>query len=267
MLQTFRFRLASPMLRFAATLACGLVVVGCAALQNINWNATLQPKPPRLAVAGVDLVQAPTNRALAGHFCSRYAPAVVCGAAFGPVLAVNQMRFVFDVRLNATNDNKFPVPVVEVLTAFRAFPETASAQNLGAVCMTMCEQGGACAQGPGACRSETGRDVRTVQDFAGAAAGFLFATAQGTAGFDQLRIRTIPAGGTAEVKLQLELGAATVLALLEQVAKGAVQQASKGQEPQFAIPYNVEGTAWVRVEKFGRIGAGFGPFAGNWALR
>lgn len=254
-------------LRNVVLAAAALGLTGCIALQNVKWNTALQPKPPRIAVAGVDLVVAPGNRALAAHFCPRYAPSIVCGVAFGGAPSPAQMRFVFDVRLSATNDNAFPVPVVEVLTAFRAFPASAAAQNLGAVCVTMCEQGGHCPSGPDACRNDTGRDVRSIEDFAGAAAGFLFAAAQGHATLDQLRIRTIPAGGTAEVKLQLELGVPTVLALLEQVAKEAVQQAAKGQEPRFAIPYRIEGTAWIRVENFGRLGAGFGPSDGTWALR
>jgi hypothetical protein len=34
----------------------------------------------------------------------------------------------------------------------------------------------------------------------------------------------------------------------------------------FAIPYAIEGSVWVEVERFGKIGQDFGPITSEWRL-
>ncbi len=37
--------------------------------------------------------------------------------------------------------------------------------------------------------------------------------------------------------------------------------------PRFEIPYAIEGSAWVTVQGFGKIAAGFGPIQGVWQIQ
>lgn len=237
---------------------------GCAQLQSaMGGGGGLKPSPPRIAVGGVVLASAPKPMDVARYLCPRVAPAPVC-MVLG---SAGQLIFAFDVNLDVTNPNTIPLPVVEALVAFTAYPGQ-NGSRLGAVCLQMCEDPRACPQGqPGACGSGGGPEIRTVDDFAGAAAGFLVNVATGQAHLDNLRLRTIPAGGTVRVTFRLEVNAPQLLDLVVKFANAAMSAIERGNAPQFSIPYSLEGSVWVSVQSFGKLAAGFGPVQGQFDIR
>jgi hypothetical protein len=250
-------------------IAAACLSEGCAGLnfnlQGQNWGGIAKPEPPRISVAGTRLTRQPTNRQLAGWLCTQVTNPLICHI-FGVVPPKSSLLFAFDIDLDADNPNSFPLPMVEVLTVFTAFPAVQGQKNLGAVCLSLCEDPNGCAQQPNACQS-TEPEIRSLGDFAHAAVGFLTRLAAGQEAIENLRVRLIPAGGKARVVIRLELGVDAVVGLIRQVAQDAMRDLQRGVEPRFSIPYRVEGSVWLRVEHFGRLGAGYGPYHGTWNLQ
>ncbi len=258
-------RLATVALLVTATTA----TTGCAELlaqlSAVGPAAVQPPQPPRVDVANVRLIRSPTDRQLAGWYCTQVAPMLLC-QLFGVVPPMSALQFSFDIDLDVHNPNPYPIPMVEILTAFSAWPGAQGQKNLGAVCLSLCDDGQSCSQGdPQACRSG-GPDIRTMADFGMATVNFLLGVATGTTGIENLRVRMLPADGTGRVIVHLELGVSAVLDLVRKMAGDAIDVLRKGKQPHFAIPWRVEGTVWLRVEGFGRFGAGFGPRDGVWNL-
>jgi hypothetical protein len=186
---------------------------------------------------------------------------------FVAVPAHDDLRFTFAIDLDVRNPNAIPIPVVEMLAAFTAFPAATGQQNLGAACLTFCADPNNCAQdAPNACHSDS-RDIRSITDFAQAAARFLIAVADGEQRFDNLRLRTIPANGTARATVRLSLDVDTMLTVMRTLSQDAIQQITQGRIPAFAIPYRFEGTIWINVDNFGRFGASIPPYTGTWNLQ
>jgi hypothetical protein len=177
-----------------------------------------------------------------------------------------ELKIGFAVQIDVTNENAIPLPLVEALVAFTAFPGATGSQNLGALCLSFCDDPANCPPRPDACTAG-GPEIRTANDFAHAAAGFLIAAAAGQASLDNLRVRTLPANGTTRVTVALELDPIQVVSLLARLGSEAVNQVKRGQVPRFVIPYQVEGSAWVTVVNLGKIAAGFGPYQGAWEIQ
>jgi hypothetical protein len=146
-----------------------------------------------------------------------------------------ELRITFALGLDVTNENAFPLPLVDALVAFTAYPQATGGQRLGAVCLSFCDSNGPCPAAAGACTSG-GPGIRTMSDFAGAAAGFLAAVATGQEAVGNLKIRTIAAGSTAHVTVALQLEPMQILALMEQFAGVALDSVKRGQPPRFEIP-------------------------------
>lgn len=271
-------------LRLAALVAAlALPGAGCSELSQLgllpngsNPSGLGQPPPPpRVTTSQLRLVEAPTAQQLAAYYCAQQlqqqfqlplglpSPCL----AFGPVPTREQLRF--SVAMDATfhNDSALPLPMAEALVAFTAFPQATGQRNLGAVCLTLCASGDSCPQNaPNACRQRTG-DIRTLDDFGAAATNFLFALATGQERLENLRVRTIPPNGDAQVTFRLGLDPDAALALLGTVSQDALRQLQQGQQPRFVIPYRFEGTVWVEVEHFGRFAASIPPVTGQWNLQ
>ena len=232
-------------------------------------SAMPTPTPPRISVANVLLSESPTQEELASYFCAQHVPApanlLVC-RAFGPVRSQQDLRFAFDLEIDVENPNQIPLPLVQALIGFTAYPG-ANSQNLGALCTSFCEDPNNCAQNAAdACQSDE-PEIRDMRSFGEAAAGFLIRAATGQANLQDLRIRTIPAGETLRIVMRLQVDTLQMLSLIERAGHGALDQIRQGTQPQFAIPYSVEGTAWVSIEGLGRVAAGFGPTTGEWQIQ
>jgi hypothetical protein len=267
-----RLHLGSSVLRRA--LVAGLAGLASCPAAGINLPGGgaggLGPPPkPEVSVSAVVLESQPTNQLLAAYYCPKYVTgALSLGCrVFGSVPAKTDLRFTFRVELEAKNPATIPMPVVSALIAFAAYPEAAGAQNLGTVCVSMCEDPNACPQVADACASDE-PEIRSMNDFAGAAAGFLInAALTGGASVENLRIPVVPAGGSLRFVAGLTLDIDQMLALLGKLGGDVVGDLKAGRTPAFTIPWAVEGSVWVRFEGFGRIGASFPRQTGSWALR
>ncbi len=241
------------------------LLLGCAALSAAGRGArALDVDPPKVSIAAVRMADMPSSRALASYYCAQYLGPLIC-RAFGPVPQTSDIHFAFDVELELQNSSKVPMPLVQTLFAFTAFPEARGAQNLGTVCLSFCEDPSNCRQTADACVSDE-PEIKDIRDFAGAAAGFLFATAIGERKFSDLRVRTIPPNDRTRMVVRLGLDPVQMVGLIREYASGEVDRIRKGQIPELAIPYEIEGTAWVSVESLGRLATGYGPAAGQWRL-
>lgn len=250
---------------------CALVLIlltasaGCAALGLGTGGGASSIDPPKVSIADVRLAEMPSNKALASYYCQEYLGPFIC-RAFGSPTAMSDLHFAFDVELEFRNDNPVPLPIVQSLFAFTAFPGEASASDVGVVCLTFCEDPTHCRQDANACTSDD-PEVRDMKDFARAATDFLFSVAVGERRFQDLRVRTIPPSDRTRVVVRLGLDPLQTVGLLTQFAKGEIESIKRGEVPRFSIPYEIEGTAWVSVESFARIAKGFGPAKGEWRLR
>lgn len=293
----------APRALFAAALLA-LALPGCSFLTPFGPIGGLPQqgvdiRPPSVQARGVRLVQHPTPEAVARWYCDQQLSPFLC-QALGPTPSPDQLKFVFDVDLAFTNPNTVPVPVVAALVALTVFPEgqpvpgrgsststtsggsilglptgrpatsdtsstPADDETLGTVCVALCEDDGStCVQDPDACRLEG--SIRDIDDFAGAAIGFLTSLAVGQRRFEDLRVRTIPAGQSTTVSFRLSIDPERMLRVLVRVFSDIVTDFQAGRTPQLVIPYELEGTAFLNVEGFGRFAAEFPRYEDRWSL-
>jgi hypothetical protein len=223
------------------------------------------PKAPTMTVADVALSSHPPATVVARALCPQIAPGPVC-MLLGARPTAAELKIGFALQLDVANPNSMALPLVEALVAFTAFPGATGSQNLGALCLSFCEDPSRCPPRADACTAG-GPEIRTIGDFAQATAGFLVASAAGQTSLDNLRIRTLPANGQTRVTVGLELDPMQVVSLLARLATSSVDSVKVGKVPEFVIPYQVEGSAWVNVQSFGKLAAPFGPAQGAWNIR
>jgi len=241
----------------------------CAQLSAVHGTAPAPPPVPEITVSRVTLGARPSNAQLAAHYCYQAAGGGLAAMAcrmFGSVPTPHDLQFSFQIELAAKNPSPAPMPVVALLVAFTAYPESTGGQNLGTACIQMCEDPNQCPQSADACHSSDPQ-VRGMNDFAAAAAGLLISSALSGGPRDPLRIPMVPAGGTVAFIAGLSLGVDPMLALMQRLATDGLAQIKSGKVPAFQIPWAIEGSAWVTIEKFGRIGAGLPRQTGIWSLK
>lgn len=248
----------------------GLAACPAAGIPGLPGAGGMGPPPkPEISVSAVVLESQPTNKMLAAFYCNQAVTGLAAMGCrvFGSVPTKADLRFTFKVELEAKNPATIPMPVVSALIAFAAYPDAAGAQNLGAVCVSMCEDPNNCPQVADACASDE-PEIHGMKDFGNAAAGFLInAALTGGASLDTLRIPMVPAGGSLKFVAGLTLDIDQMLALLQRLGGDVIGDVKAGRSPSFTIPWAVEGSVWVRFEGFGRIGAAFPRQTGAWALR
>jgi hypothetical protein len=231
-------------------------------------NLAGQAPVPDIKVSAVALDAKPSNSMLAAFYCAKAASGSMFGIGcrvFGNVPSINDLKFTFHVELQAHNPSSIPMPVVSALVAFTAYPQDTGGQNLGSVCVEMCEDPNNCPQSANACDSSDPQ-IRGTRDFAQAAAGFLVSTALNGGPKTELRMPLVQPGTSLKFAATLTLNIDQMLALIKRASSDALSQITSGRQPTFVIPWAVEGSVWVRFEGFGRIGAGFPRSEGNWAL-
>lgn len=259
-----------------ATLA--LSSASCDLLNNLNLPAgvgAVKLKPPSITFQSATLVRAPSQMQLASYYCPELvsmplgAAGPLCQGFFGRRPAPADLAAVFDLHFRVSNPNQIPVPLATVLAAATLYPQ-ASNQRLGAVCMQLCGEGQPGCNGqpaPNACQASS-RDVRSLNDFAGAAASFLVASGIAVAsgqpvGFSAPKITQ---ASQLDVTVRYTLSPQDLLAAMRQLAVQSVGELRAGRRVSFAIPYRVEGTVWFDVGSLGRVAVGFGPAQGTWVL-
>lgn len=239
--------------------------LGCATLGIGGASEAPRVEPPKVSIAGVRLSHAPSNQEVASYYCAEHLGPLVC-RAFGPVASTSDLQFAFDVELDFENPNPVPLPIAQSLFAFTAFPEAGTASNLGVVCLSFCEDPEHCKQDANACTSSD-PGIRDITDFARATGDFLYALALGDRRLTDLGVRTIPANERTRMVVRLGVDGVQIVDLVAKLTKGDFDRIKHGNLPRLAIPYRVEGTAWVTVESFGRLATNFGPADGEWSLR
>lgn len=265
---------------FRRTLAAGLVMLatlgGCSSASQLAGGVlgqrgggagAVRPNPPTLLRTAVRLADHPTEQQLAAYYCAQTVrvPALVSPCrVFGAIPTRESMRFNFAVDLTLRNDNSVPLPTAEALLAFTAYPAASGQSNLGALCVSLRNENEV-ADLPTGC-VDRGDSIRTMADFGNAAARFLFNVASGQTRVSDVRIRTIPPGGEIRVTVNLGLDPESTLGLVRTMSETAIQGLQRGQQPHFVIPYQLEGSLWVEVERFGRFAVAIPPTRGEFDL-
>jgi hypothetical protein len=175
----------------------------------------------------------------------------------------------FDLTFDVANPNHLPLPLSEILTGITVFPDQAK-QNLGAVCLALCEPGDAtCAGGArsNGCAKAPG-DIKSMSDFPQAALNLLLAQGIGAAGGKPsgFALPKVTAASNLAVTARLALTPEAFLPALEELARRSVGDLKVGKKLSFDIPYRMEGTVFADAGSLGRVAAGFGPVAGAWPL-
>jgi hypothetical protein len=230
--------------------------------------------PPTITYLGATLVQAPNQMQMAAFYCPDVisvplgGAALVCQGFFGQRPHPASMSVSFDLLFRVANPNKIPIPLASVLTGATLYPGVTN-QRLGAACVQLCPEGQPCTgqASPDACRAST-RDVRSLNDFGGAAANFLLATGIAAAAGQPVSFTApkVSSAANLDVKVRFTFGSTELLSVMRQLAVQSVNQLKAGQRPNFQIPYQLEGTVWFDAGSFGRIAVGFGPASGVWTL-
>jgi hypothetical protein len=230
--------------------------------------------PPSITYLGATLAQAPNQRQMAAYYCPEVisvplgGAGVVCEGFFGRRPHPAEMNVTFDLLFRVGNPNKVPIPLASVLTAATLYPGVTN-QRLGAACVQLCPEGQPCTgrAAPDACRASN-RDVRSLNDFGGAAANFLLATGIAAAAGQPVTFTApkVSSAANLDVKVRFTFGPDELIAVMRQLAVQSGNQLKAGQRPNFQIPYRLEGTVWFDAGSFGRIAVGFGPASGVWNL-
>ena len=130
------------------------------------------------------------------------------------------------------------------------FPKAGN-QRLGASCVQLCGAGSTTCSGqagPAACQSRS-TDLRSARDVVGAGGQWLISAglqslAGGTSSF---QVPQVNRDADLPVVARFQFGPLELLGVMRQLADQAVQQLQVGQSPQFAIPYQLQGAAWLDV--------------------
>jgi hypothetical protein len=272
-------RLAPVVLRFAMRRLIPLSLLAlfsssCAELQTLLQAGALSP--PTITFQGAQLVRSPSRRQMSAFYCPRVAQAqlgfaanALCGGLFGSPPPQSEMTLGFDLRFAVANPNNVPLPLSELLTAVSLFPGAAQ-QNLGAVCVRLCAPGDAACQAgrdPNACRNARG-DIRTLSDFPQAIGNLLIAEGMSAAAGAPLKFEApkVLSASSINVVARFALAPEALIPILEQLARQSSNELRAGRELSFAVPYRLEGTVFADAGSLGRIAAGFGPSAGEWAI-
>ncbi|HEY0712473.1 MAG TPA: hypothetical protein VGF45_07355 [Polyangia bacterium] len=266
----------TPVAAVVAFLALG-PLQGCAGLEQFLGTGIITP--PKVTFLGADLVRAPSQLDLSAYYCPRVVPGsgsalgvaadFVCTRLFGKAPPAEQMQVGFDLRFDVANPNKIPLPLSEILTALTVFPGQ-SQQNLGAVCLSLCDPndpsciGGASNRG---CEKAPG-DVKSLADFPQAALNVLVAQGIGAAGGQPVgfKLPKVVANANLPVTARLALTPQALLPAMEELARRSINALKAGKPAAFEIPYKMEGTIFASGGSLGRVAAGFGPVESTWPI-
>lgn len=255
-------------------------VLSCAELANFQLPSQLpvQLQPPTVTFQGATLARTPAHRLLAAHYCPQVVPdpfgvrggaAAICQGFFGPPPTPAELAIAFDLRFKVSNPNQVPLPLSTILAGVTVFP-AAQNQNLGSACFQLCPDArAACSTQPpaGACQASS-RDVRSLSDFANAAAGLLIAAGLQMAAGQPLTFQApqVAAASELEVTVRFSFGPEPMLGTMRQLASQSVNELKSGHMPTWNIPFRLEGTVWFDAGSLGRLAVGFGPSEGTWQL-
>lgn len=242
--------------RLGVGLSIGLVgFAGCDVLHTMHSDHTGQhgaaPSAPHTTLAPLAWIEEPTSAQVAAHLCPLLATdaplstaASAACRARGPSPALDAMHFRARASATIASSSMTRLTISSVLLVVTAYPDAGATQALGAVCLTLCDEGAsACPQTSEACRSSEDH-VLDLGDLDGAS-GFVTSIAVEEGRVADLAVRQLPAHG--EVSLDVDLSIATERLLVAMRANdtAATDAIRAGEAPTFHVPYAIEGTLWV----------------------
>lgn len=241
---------------------------GCEILDSATGSAQI----PTMEYKNTALLKSPTTGQVASYFCPAALGEFACTSALGASPAKEDLRFDFELTFGVNNPNTIPIPTISMLLATTLFP-TASAEELGAVCVTFCDPGEEGCTGQGAkedCRADDQDQLDSFDDFLDKTTENLVNVVTGVDNpyDDNVSIKTIPANGSKDIKVVFTLGVDPMTNILSQVAGQYVDSFVSGAtDTSLEVPYSMRGTLWFDLPfNYGRFGAGFGPYDDLWSL-
>jgi len=230
-----------------------------------SWaDGTLSP--PSAQFVGVDLVEHPSARELARWGCFEYVGQTVCDMAGLNKVNKNKLLFSFDIVFDLSNNNeKIPIPLVEILLATTVF----DGENLGAVCISFCDpESEECeseTNAEGACDAEGAEEIKSATDIVPTVDELQeLARDVATGEFDNSEFRTIPAQGEVEAHIQFDFNIDTMLGLMEHILLDLGEDIIRGRSLGVTILYSMDGTLFFNIPSMGRHAIGFGPIEDTW---
>lgn len=236
---------------------------GCAVAAKLGVVA------PNASLNSVNLLKSPSVNKMLNWSCFEYFSSSACAVAgYDNKPARDSMRFSFDIVFDLDNDNKFAIPLVEVLLGVAVFDDN----NLGAVCISFCDpEAEDCTpttDAEGACDAEGAKDVQSASDIIPTKEELLeIATdvASGTTD-DNWDFRRIPAKGSTEAHIQFDFDIGVMLGILEDLFEEAIDDAIAGRNINWDIPYTMDGSVFFDVPEMGNYAVGFGPIDDTWVV-
>jgi len=236
----------------------GIGLVGCEAIGKIA--------PPGAEFVGIDLVERPSARELARWGCFEYLGKTACKLANLNNVADKDLLFSFDIVFDLSNNNeKIPIPLVEILLATTVFED----ENLGAVCISFCDpESEECkseTNAEGACDAEGAEEIKSAADIVPTVDELQELASDVASGdFDNSEFRTIPAKGNIEAHIQFDFNIDTMLGLMEHILLDLGEDIISGRSLGVTIPYSMDGTLFFNIPSMGRHAIGFGPVEDKW---
>ncbi len=240
-------------------------------------GATL-PVMPGAELRAVDLTERPSYEMLGAFYCHDFASGNVlaeigCETAFGAAPARQSLTFGFTTTFELSNDNDFPIPLLEMLLALDVFEGTGQAA-LGAVCVSFCEdpESGDCEMPDEPCKAPD-NEVDGIEDFVPTIDDLIDVAVGAINGEDplgdfdsNLGLRFIPAKGNTETAVRFELDLDAMLGLVSELLDQSSSELLRGQTPTFDIPFSAQGSLFFDLPILGRNALGYGPLDGAWSL-
>ena len=240
----------------------GIGLAGCDALEELVGEIA----PPGAEFAGVDLVSRPNARELARWGCFEYVGDTVCDLAGLNKVRKSDLLFSFDIVFDLSNNNeKIPIPLVEILLATTVFED----DQLGAVCISFCDpEAETCestSNAEDACNADDAQEVKSASDIVPTVDELQELASDVASGdFDNSEFRTIPAQGEIEAHIQFDFNINTMLGLMERILLDLGEDLLAGRNLSVTIPYSMDGTLFFDIPSMGRHAIGFGPVEDNW---
>ncbi len=228
---------------------------------------------PIITTGTVSLVQYPGVSTLSAYYCPLLLDdpfvEIACAGLVGPVPAMTELIFRFELPLFVENTNDFSLPAVELLTALNLFPGE-DRRQLAAICVSFCEVGDleCLEKAPGTCTSNE-PEINSLEDLASAALNYLTIYILSRVAGEvppELRVRLIPPNSKTQVQVTFDLHPEPLLEALEIAFIEHLDEVLDQEKVTIVIPYDIEGAIWFVVENFGRFGVNFGPIEGLWEL-
>lgn len=263
----------------AALLLCSTVGAGCPLVSSDSGGGS-DPLPvlPGATLRAVDLTERPSYEMLGSYYCHDFASGntlleIGCEGFFGAAPRRQSLVFGFTTTFELSNDNDFPIPLLEMLLALDVFEGTAQAA-LGAVCVSFCEdpESGDCEMPDEPCKAPD-NEIKGIEDFVPDIDDLIDVAIGAINGEDpldaldnNLGLRFIPAKGSTETAVRFELDLDAMLGLVSELLDQSSGELLRGQTPTFDIPFSAQGSLFFDLPILGRNALGYGPLDGAWSL-